>query len=56
MSRVEFEKRHLKGDYFIVSALAYGKIIYDMEFFVQFCENHFLLSREMNTGENPLLR
>jgi|Deesub1362B_J571_1020462.scaffolds.fasta_scaffold00034_52 predicted nucleotidyltransferase len=38
MTRLEFEKKYAKGDDFIVSALAYGKIIYDKEFFIRFYE------------------
>ncbi len=38
MTRSEFEKKYIKGDDFIISALAYGKIIYDKEFFIKFFE------------------
>jgi len=38
MTKSEFEKKYTKGDDFIISALAYGKIIYDKEFFIRFYE------------------
>jgi len=33
MTKREFEEKYIKGDDFVVSALAFGKILYDHEFF-----------------------
>lgn len=36
LSEKELEERYMKGDDFVISALAFGKIIYDREFFIKF--------------------
>jgi len=36
MSRMEFERKFVKGDDFIVTALCRGRIIYDKEYFISF--------------------
>lgn len=38
LSEKELEERYIKGDDFVISAMAFGKIIYDMEFFIKFFE------------------
>lgn len=38
VTKKEFEEKHMKGDDFVVSALAFGKILYDHEFFINFYE------------------
>ncbi|MCD6466949.1 MAG: nucleotidyltransferase domain-containing protein [Methanomicrobia archaeon] len=39
LSEKEFKEKYLKGDDFIISALSFGKILYDTNIFIKFFEN-----------------
>ena len=39
LNKEEFKEKYLKGDDFIISALLFGKIISDKDFFIKFIEN-----------------
>lgn len=39
LNEEEFKEKYLKGDDFIISALSFGKILYDINIFIKFFEN-----------------